>query len=53
MSTPVFHVQLPEKGLKHGDEHAVSLGTHKDFPLVQLLHIDVLINWQVCAIFFK
>lgn len=53
MSAPVLHVQLSEKGLKHGNEHAVSLGAHEDLSLVQLLHIDVLINWQVCAIFFK
>ena len=53
MCAPVIHIQLGEKRKEHDFENAVGFGAHENLTLVQLLGIDILINWQIGSIFFK
>jgi hypothetical protein len=53
MCAPVLHVQLLKQREEHVLEHAVRFGAHEHFSFVDMLRINVFVDWQVSSIFFK
>lgn len=53
MSGPVIHIELVKEWKEHIFEDTVSFGAHEHLPLVQLLHINILVDGKIGPILFK